>query len=526
MLPEEAVTFLFSRTGRDDDNAEEREAAANIAQELGYLPLALEQAGAYVNAKKAQFQQYLASYRKRRLELLQEARPVTGEYPESVATTWALNFREIEETSIAASDLLRASAFLSPDRIPLELISKGKAELGPALSKALADVNDDPLALNEVLEPLTGYSFIRLDADSQTYNIHRLVQEVVQDRIDTETQRLWAERVVRALSRAFPRVEFSAWPSCERLLPHTKAAANLIDQWNLEFYEAGRFLNQVGFYAQDRGQYSQAERSYQRSLAIFRKVLDFDDPNVATGLNNLAELYRVQGKYAEAELLHKQSLAIREKVGGQEHPSVASSLNNLAALYYAQRRYAEAEPLFKQSLAIRERVLEPESLDVATSLNNLAELYRVQRNYTEAEPRYLQSLSILEKALGPEHPNVAASLNNLAALYQDQGRYRDAETYLLRSLTINQKVLDHDHPDLAFGLNNLAHLYFLQKKYTEAEPLFNRALNISERALGPNHPLVAATLMNLAILLNAMQRGSEAEELAARAAAIRAKHSQ
>src|SRR4029079_13797135 len=106
------------------------------------------------------------------------------------------------------------------------------------------DVDEDPLALNKVLEPLTRYSLIRLDIDSQTYKIHRLVQEVLKDEMDADTQRLWVARTIRALNEAFPNVEFKNWPLCERLMPQAKVAAKLIEEWNISFQEAARLLNE------------------------------------------------------------------------------------------------------------------------------------------------------------------------------------------------------------------------------------------------------------------------------------------
>jgi tetratricopeptide (TPR) repeat protein len=425
MLPEEALQFLFTRTGRDDDNPAQRAAAAQLAEALGYLPLALEQAGAFLTAKKARFQDYLTSYRKRRLELLQESRPVTGNYPESVATTWAINFREVEELSEAASDLLRTSAFLSPDSIPLELIAKGKMELGPALSAALADMDDDPLVLNKVLEPLTRYSLIRLDSDLQTYNIHRLVQEVLKDGMDSDTQRLWAERTVRALNQAFPEVEFNSWALCERLLPHAKAISKLIKVWDIKFDGAGLLINRAALFCYARGQYADAESLFKRSLTLDENTFGPDHPYVATGLNNLADLYRSQGKYTEAEPLFKRSLTVYENALGPDHPDVATSLNNLAVLYDLQGKYTEAEPLHKRSLVIRDKALGPDHPAMAQNLHNLACHYRNQGKYTEAEPLYNRSLTILEKTMGPDHPNVAVILTNYAELLR--ATHRDVE---------------------------------------------------------------------------------------------------
>jgi hypothetical protein len=148
MLPDEAVEFLFKRTDRT-----EHQAATELAKELGYLPLALEQAGAYIREKKVRIQDYLASYRKRHIKLLKESKPVAGDYPKSVATTWEMNFEEVSE-STAASELMNLSAYLSADSISFELITKGKAELGAELGTALEGVADDPVLLSEVLEPL------------------------------------------------------------------------------------------------------------------------------------------------------------------------------------------------------------------------------------------------------------------------------------------------------------------------------------------------------------------------------------
>jgi tetratricopeptide (TPR) repeat protein len=304
-----------------------------------------------------------------------------------------LNFEQVEQLSTAAADLLRVSVFLNPDTIPLELITQGAMELSPALATALANVKDDPLTLDKVLAPRTRFSLIRRNLEARTYNIHRLEQEVLKAKMDDVTQRLWAERTVRAMSRAFPNSEFSTWPRCERLLPHSQACAELIKKWAFEFPEAAQLLNQAGSYLRDRAHYAEAEPLYQRALVIWKKALGPEDPAVADSLNNnLGWLYYLHGKHAEAEPLYQRALAIREKAQGLEPPAVAWSLNNLAELYYLQGKYAEAEPLYLRALAIRKRTLEPEHPDVANSLNNLGLLYSKQGKYAEADRTVTSSL--------------------------------------------------------------------------------------------------------------------------------------
>ena len=167
--PDDALAFLWRRSGWDELFAQlpneknvEVQAANQLAAELGYLPLALEQAAAYLVAKKARFQDYLVSYQQRKLARLETAKPKLGNYPDSVTTTWTLNFQQVEKTAPASADLLRVSALLHPDAIPFELLTQGGSQLGATLADALTDVDLDPLVVNDVLAPLCTYSLSRL----------------------------------------------------------------------------------------------------------------------------------------------------------------------------------------------------------------------------------------------------------------------------------------------------------------------------------------------------------------------------
>ena len=152
-------------------------------------------------------------------------------------------------------------------------------------------------------------------------------------------------------------------------------------------------------------------------------------------------MYRSQGNYPSAEPLYKRSLAIREKALGAEHPDVATSLNNLAELYRSQGNYPVAEPLFKRSLAILEKALGADHPNVSASLNNLALLYEAQGNYPAAEPFYKRALEIAKKALGANHPDVSKSLNNLAAFYWSQENIDRSITFLQKGLEVQEHNL-------------------------------------------------------------------------------------
>lgn len=490
MASEEGALFLLRRVkliGVDDALGaaaeEDQRLAAEVTRELGGLPLALDQAGAFVEEMSSSLDEYLELYRREGSQLRAARGGLVADH-EPVTITFSLAFRQVEAASAAAADLLRVCAFLAPDAIPEEIFVSGAPELG----ENLAPLAGGGIDLVKVIAEAARFSLIRRNARSGTIELHRLVQQVLKDEMDADTRRLWAERVVRGVNRAFPFVEHKDWPLCEKLLPHAQEAMRLIEEHGFEFAEAGRLLNQAGYFCDQRAQYGEAESLWFRSLEIREKILGPDDPGVALALNNLGVIYNRQGKYAKAEPLFLRALEIREKAIGPEHRDTVASLNNVAYIYEKQGRYAEAETLYARTLSIREKVLEPDHPDLALTLNNLAHFYSTQGKYAESESLYLRSLEIWERVLGTQHPDVATCLNNLALLYHIQGKLAEAQPLYARALDIREKELGPDHPDLAVTLNNLADFYKRQGMYAEAEPLSVRALSIFEKVLGPEHP--------------------------------------
>jgi tetratricopeptide (TPR) repeat protein len=466
---EEGALFLLRRAKVIAPDAplaaaseDHKKAARELTAEVAGLPLALDQAAAYIEETPTTPAKYLKLYRTEGAALRARRGKLATEH-DSVTVTFSLAFAQVEKANPAAADLVRACAFLAPDAIPEEIFTSGGKELGEPLAQAAGY----PLAWDTAVEAAGRYRLIHRNVANDTLNIHLLVQEVLKDGMDAPTRRVWAERVVQALNEVFPRVEFQNWPQCERLIPHAIVAGRLVEEFGLDSVAAALLLNQSGYYLHGRARYAEAEPLYQRTLAIYEKAPVPDDPSTATSLNNLAELYRTQGRYSEAEPFFRRALAIREKAQGPDHPHTAISLNNLAALYYNQSRYGEAEPLYQRALAVDERALGPDHPRTATDLNNLALLYNTQGRYAEAEPLYQRALAIHERALGPDHPDTAIDLNNLALLWGSQGRYAEAEPLYQRALAIREKALGTDHPSTAVSVSNYAQ--FLRERGRAAE---------------------------------------------------------
>ncbi len=550
MSLETGALFLLRRASLIEPDAplekaseKDRVLAEGLVQELGGLPLALDQAGAYIEETASSLQEYLDLYHTHRLALLQRRGGLTTDHPESVATTWALAFTHIENSDPVAASLLRLCAFLDPDAIPEEILFAGLQQLAGSMSEI------HQLRFNEAIGSLLRFSLVRRNADTHTITVHRLIQSVVRDNLLPEQQSEWIQRVVHLLSEAFPpAVEVTIWPTCEKFLPHALLCAHWIERAHITSMKAASLLNTIGYYLNMRARYEiamplfqralrireqvlgeqhpdtaqtlsnlaylyhhqdqfeEAMHFLQRSLFIRQQVLGVEHPDTATSLNALALLYRDQGRYEEAEPFFQRALAIRKQIFGIEHPQTAHSLSNLAWLYRNLGKYHEAEPLYEQSLTIRKRILGVDHPDTATSLNGLALLYAAHKNYAKAEPLFQQAVTIRKQVLGTKHLHTTQSMNALALLYRDQGEYEKAERLFLEVLAIREQILGSNHPRTATSLYNLALLYYNQSKFEQAEPLFQRALTSREHLFGREHPRTLVILNNLTLCQNTMKK--------------------
>ncbi|MCB9420355.1 MAG: tetratricopeptide repeat protein [Ardenticatenaceae bacterium] len=519
--PQEAVDFLLTRARSARFSAPEpaeagttNEAVKLLVAELGYLPLALEQAAAYMKKRQKSAAEYLALYRERRQELWQR-QPPPDDYEKTVTTTWEMAFDHARQTP-GAADLLNLCCFLAPDDIPLALITAN----ADALPEELAALLGDEMALDDALDALQAYSLVT--QAGELLAVHRLVQTVARDRMGEERAKIWTEAAVELLNSAFPysRNKLESWGESAQLITHALTSLEYATRRNLRLTNMAHLYNHVGQYLDDNGEYPIALTCYQNALKIREEILGHDHLDTAVSLNNLGYLHSAMGDLAAARPYYERALAITEKALGPGHPDTARSLNNLGGLLRAMGDLAAARPYYERALAIREKALGPDHPDTAQSLNNLGFLLQAMGDLTAARPYYERALAIREKALGPDHPDTAGSLNNLGALLRAMGDLATARPYYERALAIREKALGPDHPDTALSLNNLGALLRAMGDLTGAKLHHERALTIREKTLGPDHPDTATTINDIGVLLHAMGNLEESKYYRERALKI------
>jgi hypothetical protein len=207
-------------------------AARELSQLMDGLPLALEQAGAYIETTGRGVSGYLELYRQYRPEIQQHQYGEVPNYREAVAFAWNIAREVVKQENAAAIELLHLCAFLAPDAIPYILFPKDVRILGPTLGPVAAD----PLRLDRAITLLRRHSLIKNEVDRDTdisqIFIHRVLQEILKDSIDPRAQRLWAERAVRIVALALPVVEWQIMQA------HVRICMPLIEQWKMSFREA------------------------------------------------------------------------------------------------------------------------------------------------------------------------------------------------------------------------------------------------------------------------------------------------
>jgi tetratricopeptide (TPR) repeat protein len=544
---EEALLFLAGRTGLADDAA-----AAAVAAELGYLPLALAQAAAVIARQHLGYQTYLD-----RLRALPSGEYLEQPYSRGVAGAMLLSLDTVRAGDQAGicTGVMEMMAVLSGAGVRRDLLhAAGQAGVLTSGRHRVAAA-----LLDRALEQLADWSLLTFSLDGQTIIVHSLVSRVVRERL-ARGERLpvvfrraasLLEARAQALAGSRDRLAIRDIPGQVMALANTARPVAKADE------ELARVLLRLRFFAlyhlielgdsatqavavgepliadlermlgpnhpdtlnsrnslaaayQAAGRPAEAIPLFEQTLVGRERLLGPNHPDTLNSQNNLAAAYQDAGRAAEARLLYELTLAARERLLGTDHPSTLNSRGNLAAAYRDAGRVAEAIPLLEQTVAGRERVLGADHPDTMNSRNNLAAAYREAGRVADAIPLVEQTLAARERLLGADHPSTLNSRNNLAAAYREVGRVAEAIPLVEQTLAACQRLLGADHPRTLGARNNLGNAYRDVGRVDEAIPLHEQTLAACERLLGHDHPRALASRNNLAVAYRDAGRIDEA----------------
>jgi hypothetical protein len=488
---EAAAAFLVKRTGDADVQA-----ATGLAAELGGLPLALEQAGAYIGATGGSLARYLESFRRRRESLLARGEP-TG-YSETVATTWSLAFTRLEQSAPQAVGLLRLLAYCAPEPVPVRLLLQPRpgltGDLGGDVVAVLASLIEDELAVDDAVAALRRFSLVT-PAGNGLVSVHRLVQVVTLAQVSADVADQWRQAATALVEAAMPADPDrpADWPTYAALLPHARAVLDLTSGGMRRIAE---YLGKSGSYG-----------SYSAARDLCRLIADAygqDDAYGAEHLDTLAARANLAywtgqaGDWAAARDQFAALLLVEERVLGPEHPQTLGDHGGLAVWTGEAGDAAGARDQFIVLLSIQQRVLGPEHPDTVDTRHNLARWTGEAGDAGEARDQLAVLLPIQERVTGAEHVDTLTARRDLARWTGEAGDAGEARDQLAALLPDRARALGSEHLDTLTTRRDLAYWTAQAGDRAAARDQLAALLLVEERVLGPGHPRILADRARLA----------------------------
>jgi hypothetical protein len=475
-----AAEFLMTRTGASGD---EEAAAAELADELGGLPLALEQAAAYMGTTGRDIRDYLRLFRDWGPELM--ARGDLIGYDKRVTTTWALAFAEVGRSG-PASGLLRLVACCAAENIPLRLLLRPRPGLaiavGAEVAPLLMSLLEDPIACDDAIAALRRYSLISAPHDGMV-SAHRLVQRITKAELGPGVAEDWRRAAAALIEAALPddADDPANWPVFAVLLPHAQAALT----------PASYGMDSVATYLRAIGDH-RAALDLQRQIVTARDV-DFgaEHPSTLAARASLGTLTGEDGAPAAARDQFDKQVPVMTRVLGAEHPRTLTARASLA--YWTGETGeagapAAARDLFDKLLPVLTRVLGAEHPATLAARANMARSTGDAGDAASARDQFAALLPIRERVSGDTDPatlTARASLAYWTGMAGDPATARDQYAALV---PVREQLLGPEHPRTLIARATLAHWTAEAGDPATARDEYAGLLPLLERVLGAEHP--------------------------------------
>lgn len=540
----ESVAFLRKRLRREVPESE----AVHLAHELGNLPLALEQAAAVQDTTGMATDEYVRLLAEQTGDLLQLGK--STEYPHTMTAAWQLSVHQVESRMPEAAEVLRCLAFFGPDPIPRFVFQRGR----DSGAERMGTVLSNPLTRSQAFAELARFSLLRIEPDTGTVQVHRLVQALLRDSLTPEEQEEFRHEVHLLLAAGAPTdpEDISTQEEYTFLLPHVRPSGltRCHDERVQEFaLNVVRHLYRVANWRSARSLAEEFRQSWtatsgDRSPFVLRlrrhlgnvlwqlgankESFDLNDETfdlmrevfgneheetLRMALTYAANL-RAQGRFQDAMEQDAASLAALEARYGVKDQTTLRAINNLALDHTLLSRYDTALEL--QQLAYVEQSSARHGVnkwDVQSFWNSLARVVRLSGHHEQAcdvgEEAYAYGL----RELKIEHPLTLATARDLSIAKRRMGYLDDAYELVQDAHTRLNKLYGPDYPETmaaAVALSNtLRQLNRLEESMALARDVHQRY----KQTYGDRHPFTYGCQLNLALLYRLRGDAKKAREL-------------
>jgi tetratricopeptide (TPR) repeat protein len=512
------------------------EDAYRLAERLGDLPLAIEQAVVWQAQSGMPVERYIALLESRMTALLKE-NPPRG-YSLDIVAAWTIAFEHLEEEAPSAAALVRVCSFLGPAPIPYRLLwaFQRATNLPPDLERIFRDEEDFYAAIGKVGK----YALLQVDPSNQTITEHRLVQAVLRERLSEEAQAEVVQLVCRLLTAANPgRPDDPSNWSLLSSINHHLSFTGILDQDNQDarrlVIDQIRFLFQegdhggcrelaeetvrrwrvspgpddaqtlhacrlLGIVLREIGRADEArklnEDTYRRCLTVFPET---HQQALVMG-NSYASDLRMAGKYADAMELDERLFELHKEVFGEDDENTLRSAHNLAIDKRLIGFYADALEINQDTFRRRREVLGDRRWETWSSLGQIARDLRLLGRYEESAQLLAEAIAAIKSLFdNPEHREVIRLRTDYAMTLRRLGRLDAARAEAELCLAVNQRRFGSTHNYTLTTMSLLAQLLRLLGLADQALELAERVAMEAPSCYGRGHVLVATAEHNLAV---------------------------
>ncbi|HEU4556439.1 MAG TPA: toll/interleukin-1 receptor domain-containing protein [Longimicrobium sp.] len=474
-----------------------REQWGEIAQWVGYLPLALELLNRAMECRAIEPRDVLSTKRKRGTttqSLEQAEKALSGVLPEGsvrgVSQAFAISYGRLTPEQQTAARLL---AWLAPTPIPLVILEA-------------FEEGTFPPPLRAVLRTRSFVSEVAGGNHEYFGTVHRVLGDYL--RSCAETPHAEAERVASAILRSITGLRGTGDEGLRNVrlcIPSILTAANhFFDE--VESHGSALGVTFADWAVVELGEwwgmalpaYLLVESLVERSETL----LGPEHPITLKFKSNLASTLSDRGDWARAQELHEVVLSMRKRILGEEHRDTLATMSNLAIIYRERGNAIIAQELLERALAVSSKALGEDDEYTLTFIQNLAITLKNTGDITRAYELNKRLFASRMRVSGPEHPDTLASMHNLAISQVEMGDLAGGHALAERTAEKYGETMGDEHRETLTALDTVATLRAKKGDLVGARTLYERVLDVRQRMLGPQHPATLRTMKNLASALH------------------------
>ena len=522
--------------------------AKRIADALGYLALALVQAGAVILQGMCNLQDYLKFYNQFRSRVSQRrpSGPSLNADQVTIYATWEHSLSSLEQRATEAGEdaeqLLSTVAFFHFEHIRVDIFTRALenrsglkkdatrpshlmrltgeifARLQPplVLPRFLRQSTwqIDPHRIRLALSELRSFSLVNYDGKDDSFSLHPVVHSWARDRLETGAKAVWAQVALNVLADSillppedagevheeFRRDILAHLDNCIRarsieVLDYNSwfgglkfpFALVLHHSWLHVFRQQVVTAAKCGYVYLERGRFNDAVGPFSKAKNALVDSRGLNNSLTMAAMLALAKVYWGLGRVEEGLALQTEVVNARTRILGQKNAETLSAMNELGRSYWLNGQYHEALELQTATLKVIDSALSPTHDSTLTAMDNLGVTYGSWQRFAESRDLHRRVLTARTETIGHTHLHTLETMNNLAMALLDLGELKQASELMDEVYKHRKTKMGKEHPYTLWALCNLAKVKCEMKLLKEAEDMLVGGIAAAKRSLGGNH---------------------------------------